>query len=116
MPFPTLCERWHRQRAPRQTRIEHFRVECRDVRHRDTVTVAAESLEAVAGRYHTLTHDREVKAGTAAVKEALDHVVATEPDAELEARHAGLCHDEISRPDANRVANANLALHDARSR
>src|SRR4029450_319028 len=114
MPFPSLRERGHREGASEQTLIGlGGDLQRRDVEYGDAARVMSNDLQTIAGGQFTLSSDRKVEARTTAVEEALDHVIASEPDAELETGQARLRHRELDRTDADAIADGEIGLEKA---
>jgi len=71
------------------------RIEGHNVGYRHVVIATASKLNGIAGGRLTLSLHREIISGATTLQEALHHVISTESDAELVARHAGLCHEKL---------------------
>src|SRR5687767_12753726 len=84
-----------------------------DVRDRDLLLRARRELDRIAGRDFAFAEDGEVEAAGAAGQEALDHVVAVEPHAQLETRHARVGDLELRGAHLEAVADPDLALEKA---
>jgi hypothetical protein len=70
----------------------------------------------VAGPELALGEDAQVGAGTAGVREQLDHLRVAEPQAELEARLPGLADLELDGPDPPALADHGICDIDALER
>jgi len=64
--------------------------------------------DLVSGSDRPFTRDREIEAASAADPEPFHHVGTIEPDAELEARHAGQRDLKERRADRQRVPRAHV--------
>src|SRR5215510_8155053 len=94
-----------RQRCDRRRALEHIARGCsahlqrEDVRHGHAAGLAMSRMNVVATAEFTFLNDSQIESRSAARDEALQHVVASEPDAELETRLTRLRHLEFRTAD-----------------
>src|SRR5690349_21209689 len=99
-------ERWIVRAEPQAERI----------RNRESARVLLDDRNRISRADLARRFDAEVEPAAIDRRKAIDHVGPTEPDAQLEARHARLRDDELRGADAESVADADDRFDQTRRR
>jgi len=75
--------------------------------------IPGQNLNRAACSNLSFFQDGKIEAGLTTAQESLHNVRTAEPDAELEARHAGLRDEKLGGPDPKPVPDADLIFKHA---